>query len=156
MGFIDSIVDGAFRDDKAGRVVVFTGGPRKCGYLVRSESEEQKIRAFLKMFYFAHLSILVLGIQAATYWSTFFTRPAPHVLSAMAIALGTYALVVGFPYFFLWRSYREALLSFVAADDEVLVSRSGERMWTATTAFVALGVLLLAAAIMLLIQPRLG
>ena len=104
MGFIDSLVDRAFRDEQAGRVVVFTGGPRKCGYLVRSETEEQKIRAFLKMFYFAHLSILVLGIQAATYWSTLFARPAPHVFSAMVIALGAYALVVGLPYFFLWRS----------------------------------------------------
>ena len=156
MGLIDSIVDRAFRDEKAGRVVVFTGGPRKRGYLVRSEPEELKIRAFLKMFYFAHLSILILGLQAATYWSTLFTRPARHVFSAMGISLGIYALVVGLPYFFLWRSYRKALLSFVAAEDEVLVSRSGARMWTATTAFVALGVLLLAAALMFLIRPRLS
>jgi len=60
MALLDSIVDGYFRNDKAGRVVIF---PRRCasrGYVIKSPAEELKIRSFLKMFYFAHLSILLL------------------------------------------------------------------------------------------------
>ena len=61
MSLLDSIVGRSFRDEKAGRVVVFTGDRRNRGYVVKSESEELKIRSFLKMFYFAHFSILTLG-----------------------------------------------------------------------------------------------
>jgi hypothetical protein len=48
MGFLDSVVGQYFRDEKAGRVVAFPVDRRIRGYVVRSESEELKIRAFLK------------------------------------------------------------------------------------------------------------
>ena len=73
MGLLDSIVGKSFRDEKVGRVVVFTGDRRNRGYVLKSESEELRIRSFLKMFYFAHFSILLLGIQVANAWSTFVT-----------------------------------------------------------------------------------
>jgi hypothetical protein len=50
MGLIDSIVNRSFRETSAGRVVVFSGDPRKLAYLVRSRADEQKIRAFLETF----------------------------------------------------------------------------------------------------------
>jgi hypothetical protein len=62
VGLIDGLVNRSFRETPTGRVVVFSGDPRKRAYLVRSPAGEQKIRSFLKMFYFAHLSILALGI----------------------------------------------------------------------------------------------
>ena len=62
MGLIDALVNRSFRETPAGRVVVFSGDPRKRGYLVRSGADEQKIRSFLEMFYFAHLYVLVFGI----------------------------------------------------------------------------------------------
>jgi hypothetical protein len=65
MGLIDALVSRSFRDTPAGRVVVFSGDPRKRGYLVRSPADEQRIRSFLKMFYFAELSILSLGMPGA-------------------------------------------------------------------------------------------
>ena len=34
MGFIDALVNRSFRETPAGRVVVFSGDPRKRGYLV--------------------------------------------------------------------------------------------------------------------------
>src|SRR5580658_10153079 len=37
MGVLDAFVSGAFRDEAAGRVVVFSGGRRNRGYVVRSE-----------------------------------------------------------------------------------------------------------------------
>jgi hypothetical protein len=135
MSLLDSMVDKSFRDEKAGRVVVFTGDRRNRGYVVRSESEELKIRSFLKMFYFAHLSILLLGMAVANAWSTFIIHirafGRPDLLRSEGIYLGIYSLVVGLPYFLLWRSYKKALVSFVSAHDEVLVSgkSAGRQTW---------------------------
>lgn len=48
MGLLDSIVAKSFRDEKAGRVVVFTGDRRNRGYVVKSESEELEDQIFSK------------------------------------------------------------------------------------------------------------
>jgi hypothetical protein len=149
MGFLDSIVGKSFRSETAGRVVVFTGDRRHRGYVVKSESDELKIKAFLKMFYFAHFSILLLGMMLANAWSTFFINlqefgsPAAHILRTSGIYLGIYSVVVGLPYFLLWRSYKKALLGFVSVQDEVLVSgkNTGKQPWLA---LAGLTVLLLA------------
>ncbi len=126
MALLDSIVGACFRDEKTGRVVVFSGDRRTRGYIVRSESEELKIRSFLKMFYFAHFSILFLGYFLAFEWSRqiyrALGRPEAHMFRAMCISLGVYSLVAGVPYFLLWKSYKKAFVSFVSPEDEVLVS----------------------------------
>jgi hypothetical protein len=126
MGVLDFTVDRYFRDEKAGRVVVFAGDRRNRGYLVKSDAEEQKIRAFLEMFYCAHASILLLGGLLASGWSTdvrhVLDRRAAHVFRTEGIFLGIYFLVVGVPYFLVWRSYKKALVSFISPQDEVLVS----------------------------------
>jgi len=126
MALLDSIVSACFRDESAGRVVVFSGDRRHRGYVVRSESEELKIRSFLKMFYCAHFSILLLGYLLGFEWSRqiyrALGRPEEHMFRAMCISLGVYLLVAGGPYFLLWRSYKKALVSFVSPEDEVLVS----------------------------------
>lgn len=62
MGFFDSLVSRSFRNEKAGRVVVFSGDRSHRGYLVRSAADELKIKSFLKMFLFAQLSIQSLGM----------------------------------------------------------------------------------------------
>ena len=149
MGLLDSVVSRSFRDEKAGRVVLFTGDRRHRGYVVKSESEESKIRSFLKMFYFAHFSILLQGMMLANAWSTFFANlhefgsPAAHILKTTGIYLMIYSVVVGLPYFLLWRSYKKALLGFVSVQDEVSVSGKspGRQPWLA---LAGLTVLLLA------------
>jgi hypothetical protein len=79
----------------------------------------------------AHFSILLLGMLLANAWSTFMIhlrelgRPGAHLLRTEGIYLGIYSLVMGFPDFLLWRSYKKALLSLVSAQDEVLVSGNG-------------------------------
>jgi len=150
MALLDSIVGARFRDEKAGRVVVFFGRTR--GYVVRSESEELKIRSFLKMFYFAHSSILLLGYFLASEWSRgiyrALGRPETHLFRAMCISLGVYLVVVAVPYFLLWRSYKQALVSFVSLEDEVLVSgrrASRQQMFI----FIAAGLVLLGLAVLL-------
>jgi len=101
MALLESIVGACFRDEKAGRVVVFPGDRRTRGYVVRSESEELRTRSFLKMFYFAHFSILLLGYFLASEWSReiyrALGRPEAHFFRAMCISLGVYFLVAGSP-----------------------------------------------------------
>jgi hypothetical protein len=156
MALLDSIVGACFRDEKTGRVVVFSGDRRTRGYIVRSESEELKIRSFLKMFYFAHFSILFLGYFLGFEWSRqiyrALGRPEAHMFRAMCISLGVYLLVAGVPYFLLWRSYKKAFVSFVSPEDEVLVSggrAARPRIYAliagAALIVLALGVLLLFA-----------
>ena len=125
MSLLDSVVDRSFRDEKAGRVVFFSVNRRNRAYLVNSEAEELKIRSFLKMYYFADFSIALLAGQVALAWSSFFANlqslgdPATHLLRTAAIYLGTSCVLVGLPYFLLWRAYKKGLLSFVFAQDEV-------------------------------------
>jgi hypothetical protein len=152
MALLDSIVSARFRDEKAGRVVVFSGDRRTRGYVVRSETEELKIKSFLKMFYFAHFSILLLGYFLASEWSRgiyrALGRPEEHLFRAMCISLGVYLAVVAVPYFLLWRSYKKALMSFVSLEDEVLVSgrRVGRQQMFI---FIAAGLMLLGLAVLL-------
>jgi len=162
MGLLDSIVGRSFRDEEAGRVVVFSGDRRNRGYVVRSDAEELKIRSFLKMFYFAHLSILLLGGLLANAWSMFIVhlqelgRPAAHLLRTEGIYLGISFLIVGLPYFSLWRSYKKAFLNFVSVQDEVLVSgKNRERQsWIVSLWLVAFGALILMGVIFYLVGRR--
>jgi len=159
MGLIDAIVDRSFRDTQSGRVVVFSGDRRKRGYLVRSLAEEKKIRSFLKMFYFAHLYILVFGTllsrgfaSSLSYGS--FERPAHHLLGSVSFFVGIYLLLVGVPYALLWRAYKRALMSFTAPADEVLLtgSEASSRRWI-LLAIVGFAFLILTAILVLAIRP---
>ena len=157
MALLDSIVSANFRSEKVGRVVVFPGDRRNRGYVLRSESEELKIRSFLKMFYYAHFSILLLGYFLGFEWSRqiyrALGRPEAHMFRAMCISLGVYVLVAGAPYFLLWRSYKKAFVSFVLPEDEVLVSgrRAGQQH---VFIFIAAGLILLGLGVLLAFAVR--
>ena len=158
MGLVDALVNRSFRETARGRVVVFSGDPRKRGYLVKSVIEEQKIRSFLKMFYFAHLYVLVFGIMLSQGWSTWISyalleRPAKHLLWSVSIFVAVYAVVVALPYFFLWQAYRRALASFGAPADEMPLAEIGAppRQW-GLLAVVGFAILVL-LAVLLAIQP---
>jgi hypothetical protein len=158
MGLIDAIIDRSFRDTQTGRVVVFSGERRQLGHLVRSETEEKKIRSFLKMFYFAHLYILVFGMmfsQVCASWLAYasFKRPAQHLLGSVSLSVGVYFLMVGVPYALLWRAYKRALASFAAPTDEVLLTgmEASGRRWIFPAA-VGLAFLILAAILLLTVR----
>jgi biotin transporter BioY len=159
MALLDSIVGACFRDEKAGRVVVFSGDRRTRGYIVRSESEELKIRSFLKMFYFAHFSILLLGYFLGFEWSRQIYRalgsPEAHMFRAMCISAGVCLLVTGVPYFLLWSAYKKSFLSFVSPEDEVAVSgRSAGRQRVSLFIAGALIVLALGAVLSFAIRHK--
>jgi hypothetical protein len=159
MAPLDLVVEANFRSEPAGRVVIFPGSRRR-GYLVKSGAEELKIRSFLKMFYFAHFSILLLGYLLAFEWSRELSyalgRPLA-LLFRMGITLGFFAVVVGVPDWLLWRSYNKAFLSFVSVEDEVVLSgkSTGRRYWIVRAGLIALGILIL-LGIMLLVRGTSG
>ena len=162
MGLLDSMVSSAFRDDPAGRVVVFSGDRRNRGYIVRSPADELKIKSFLKMFYFAHMYILVLGMGLANAWSIFVThlgvmgRPIEHLARNMGISLGVYFLVTGLPYLLLWRSYKKALPTFVSAQDAVTLSDPyrGQKRWIITLVIFGLALLLMVAGLFWMVSVK--
>src|SRR5260370_35687917 len=98
MALLDSIVSANFRSEAVGRVVVFPGDRRHRGYVVKSQAEELKIRSFLKMFYYAHTSIFLLGGLLASDWSAdlrhVLERQSEHVLRSEGIFPGIYFFVV--------------------------------------------------------------
>jgi len=162
MGVLDAVISGAFRDEPAGRVVVFSGDRRNRGFVVRSEVDELKIKSFLKMFYFAHFYILILGMMLANAWSTFVIHlegmgsPAGHMVRNVSIAVGVYCLVVGLPYVLLWRSYKRALPSFVSSQDEVVVSQQSKRQqqWKLVLVILGLALLAMAAGLVFLVRAK--
>jgi hypothetical protein len=160
MALLDLIIDANFRSEQVGRVVVFPGDRRNRGYVVKSAVEEMRIRSFLKMFYFAHFSILSLGYLLAFEWSRELSYALGRqfaFLFRMGITLGFFSFVVGVPYWLLWRSYKRAFLSFVSVEDEVVLSgnSASRRHWSVSAVLVALGILMLFAA-MLLVRSTSG
>jgi hypothetical protein len=159
MGFLDSVLAPCFRNEQAGRVVVFTWDRRGRGYLVESPAEEQKIRSFLKMHFFAYLSIMLLGYLLASSWSSdlvyMLGRPAHHMARTGITFLGIYLVVVGLPTLLLWKSYKNAMLSFVSPENEVVVSKAvpSKKLIWAGVAIAAMGVLIM-VAVFLLVRAR--
>jgi hypothetical protein len=161
MGFIDRAIDTSFRDHAGERVVVLNLKGRSRGYRVASTAEEARIRAFLKMFLFAQMSIQTLGLFATLGWLQGL-RDAwgravrwSDLLAPAAEIVIAYCVFVIVPLIFLWRAYRRALPNFVALDDEIPLSalplRGAARLWLA--AALAL-VLLLGILILLAVRHR--
>jgi len=73
---MDRTVDANFRKDPSGRLVFLPSGPRGKGYFVDSKSDEEKIRALVKMY------------RSATTVITFLTSPSIFV---PALILDDYA-----------------------------------------------------------------
>jgi hypothetical protein len=161
MSLLDLIVDANFRSENARRIVVFSGVGRNRGYLVKSPTDELRIKSFLKMFYFAHFAILSLGILLSSVWSTslkhIMGKPEDHLARTMGIFIGIYFLVVGLPYLLLWRSFKKSIFTFVSAQDEVVVSGknpSQQRLRLVFFGFAVFAVLLMALGGLLLIRAK--
>jgi hypothetical protein len=162
MGLLDAIVSRSFRDESAGRVVVFNGDRRNRGFLVKSEADELKIKSFLKMYYYAHFSVLFLGMLLANAWSMFlnsihaFHKPGEHLVRTFAISFGAYALVMGLPFLFLWRAYKKSIFTFVSTQDEVTVTTfgPGQQKQIIAAAFVMIAVLIMGITLFLLVQAK--
>jgi hypothetical protein len=155
MALLDVIVDGYFRNEKAGRVVIFPRRFHSRGYVVRSEAEELRIRSFLKMFYFAYFSILLFGYclayESSRELSYALGSPARHLLRTGGIFLGICSLFMGVPYWLLWRSYKKEFQSFVSVEDQVVLSgkSASRRHWSVSAGLIGLAILILVGAFLL-------
>jgi len=155
MGLLDSIASRSFRDDPVGRVVVFGGGVRGRGYLVKSKADELKIKSFIKMFIFAELSIQMLGLWLTLAWIGQYSDArdrAAHLLRAICVFAGVYSVIVILPLLLLWRSYKKERFSFVSAEDEVLVTskRPRDQQFFQVVALIAIAILVLIGVIFLI------
>ena len=121
---MDYAVDDNFRKDPSGRLVFIPSGPKGKGYFVDSKSDEEKIRALVKMY------------RSATRVIAFLTSPCIFV---PALILDDYAgltprehrlaVAFGVPLFFwlvlvslvwmLWRLYKAAIPSLTSSLGEV-------------------------------------
>jgi hypothetical protein len=158
MGFLALFVGRHFRDEKAGRVVVFCGDRRNQGYLVASAADERKITAFLKMYYAAELSIQLVSTLVTIWWITALTSSPdtsiPRIAKSGAIFLGVYSLVVAAPYIFLRKAYKRELLAFVSGQEEVLVSAKPVGRQSRVALVVLAALVLLALLIFYLVQAK--
>jgi hypothetical protein len=120
---MDRAVDANFRKDPSGRLVFLPSGPKGKGYFVDSKSDEEKIRALVKMY------------RSATTVITFLTSPSIFV---PALILDDYAgmtprehrlaIAFGVPLFFwlvlvsllwlLWSLYKAAIPSLTSSLSE--------------------------------------
>jgi hypothetical protein len=121
---MDRAVDANFRKDPSGRLVFLPSGPKGKGYFVDSRSDEEKIRALVKMY------------RTATMVVSFLTSPSIFVpalilddLAGMTPREHRLAIAFGVPLFFwlvlvslvwmLWSLYKAAIPSFTSSLGEV-------------------------------------
>jgi hypothetical protein len=120
---MDYAVEAHFRKDRSGRLVFIPFGPKRKCYFVDSKSDEEKIRALVKMY------------RSATTLITFLTYPS---LFVPGLILEDYAglsprghrlaIAFGIPFFFwlviialqwmLWRLYKGAIPSLTSSLSE--------------------------------------
>jgi hypothetical protein len=63
-------------------------------------------------------------------------------------------VVVGLPYFFLWRSYKKALPSFVSVQDEVVIGRGKQQAWHLVAAIFCFALVLMGVALLFLVRTK--
>ncbi len=164
---IDYGVEFQLRKDPSGRLVFLPFGTRGKAYFVDSPSDEEKIRAFVKMYRSAStlISWMVMGVyifglttlnsHAGAVAIPLRTRLAPLVIGSLV-----YMLVVIVFVLILWGIYKEAIPSFTASLPEIgagaqsqLSNLPNSRKRLALMCFGA-GLLLLGLVLLLTVQRR--
>jgi hypothetical protein len=108
---ISRVADLQFRKDPSGRSVFLPLGPRGKAYVVDTTADEQKIKAFVKMYKSASMLISLLTFPAVYFPGVFLAdfaglSPKSHRL---AISLGVsmfFALVLAALQLILWAVYK--------------------------------------------------
>jgi hypothetical protein len=121
---MDYAVEAQFRKDQSGRLVFIPFSPKRKCYFVDSKSDEEKIRAFVRMYrsasalisFLLYPSAMVPGLILEDYAGL---SPRGHRL---AIALGIplfFALVLIALVWMLWSLYKGAIPSLTSSLSEV-------------------------------------
>jgi hypothetical protein len=111
-------VDALFRKDASGRTIFLPRGPRKPGYYVDSPSDEQKIRALVKLkvaaTIFFNLGGFLVSYALAASWNALYFTHLPISIEARALRTGAVyvisALVIQFtPILVIQKMYQRSL-----------------------------------------------
>ena len=157
-GLINKAVDAQFRKDPGGRLVFLPFGPRKQAYFVDSKADEEKIRAFVKMY----RSIAML-ISLLTYPSIYVPAlildnagltPRQHRLTIiLAVSLFFWFVLIAIAVL-LWAAYKAAVPDLTASLPEVGPDLKGQltdlspRSRRPAMVFLLAGIALLAVGVL--------
>jgi hypothetical protein len=160
---IDYGVAAQFRKDPSGRLVFLPLVPRKKAYFVDSKSEEEKIRAFVKMYRSASTmissmttGILILGLMLHDYARL---KPREYGLAfTLGVPLFLWLLLIVFM-LVLWGLYKQTVPIFTASLTEVGPDVRGQLSPLSprpriVLVFLAAGLFLLAAALFAAVSQR--
>lgn len=126
---MDYHVDAQFRRDPGGRLVFLPFGPRKLGYFVDGKPDEEKIRAFLKMYRSASALINLLvfpSIYLPGFVLNFCRMPLQSKLETIAGTSLFFVLLFGVVIFVLWSAYKAAVPGLTSSLVEVGPDLTGQ------------------------------
>jgi len=161
---MDYGVESHFRKDPSGRLVFLPFGPRKKAYFVDTKSDEEKIRAFVKMYRSATAmiswmttGILILGLMLHDYARS---NPREYSLAfTLGLPLFLWLLLIAFM-LMLWGLYKRTVPGFTASLPEVgpdvrgQLSAISQRPRVLVLVFLAAGLFLMAVAIFAAVSHR--
>lgn len=115
---MDRQVDAQFQKDPSGRLVFLPSGRKGKAYFVESKSDEEKIRAFVKMYRGA--GTLIYWVQNLCFlaWIESFTTSAHRWTTEVGIA-SFFIFVFLLAVWVLWRLYKQTVPTFTASLSEV-------------------------------------
>jgi membrane associated rhomboid family serine protease len=103
----------------------------------------------------APVSSLLVTIGLITNLNYASEHSAAHIIKSGAIFACVYALLVGVPYWLVWRSFKKELLNFVSTQDEVVISsRRPTRQQTLPIIAIIATALMILAGLFLLVRTK--
>ena len=154
---MDRHVERQFRKDPSGRLVFLPFGSKGKGYFVGSKSDEEKIRAFVKMYRSAGALISWVAYLSFYAWILSFNTGAHRWTTEVGIA-SFFFLVLLLSVWMLWSLYKQTVSAFTSSLSEVGPDLKGQLSEVAPPlrrlrglALVSLlaGIVLLAVALLL-------
>jgi hypothetical protein len=115
---LDRHVDSQFRKDPSGRLVFLPFGRKRNAYFVDSKSDEEKIRAFVKMYRSAGLLTTLLTYLCFYVWIGSFNTGAHRWTTEVAIA-SLFFLFLVLSTWMLWSLYKATVPAFTSSLSEV-------------------------------------
>ena len=161
---MDRQVEGQFRKDPSGRLVFLPFGRKGKAYFVDSKSEEEKVRAFVKM-YRSVGALISWAVNLGFYvWIVSFNTGAHRWTTEVAIA-SSFFLFLLLLVWMLWSLYKQTVPAFTSSLSEVGPDLKGQlsnvsppprRLRGLALVSLFAGIVLLAAAIWVLTRHSPG
>jgi hypothetical protein len=115
---MDHQVNRQFRKDPSGRLVFLPFGPKRNAYFVDSKSDEEKIRAFVRMYRSAGTLIYWVAYLSFYVWILSFNTGASRPTTEVVIA-SLFFLILLLSVWMLWSIYKKTVLAFTSSLSEV-------------------------------------